>query len=85
MSKRFLRWIDVWIEDHVAPGSGGDLEPYDVRAARLANRLLAEAATQGFRQQEIDEEAGKVAGLIETKLSNKPEFDLSAFGAPGDD
>lgn len=85
MSKRFLRWIDVWIEDHVDPGAGGDIETYDARAARLAERLLAEAREQGFGQDEIDEEAGKVAGLIETRLSTKPEFDLSQFGAPGDD
>ena len=85
MSKRFLRWIDVWIEDHVVSGSGGDLEAYDVRAARLAKELLADAESQGFRQPEIDEEAGKIAGLIRTKLSTKPEFDISAFGAAPED
>jgi protein subunit release factor B len=85
MSKRFLRWIDVWIEDNVRPGSGGDVEAYDVRAARIAKELIAEAERQGFRKAEIDEEAGKVAGLIEKKLSTKPEFDISAFGAAPED
>lgn len=85
MSKRFLRWIDNWLEDNVRPGSGGDIEAYDARAARLADELLAEARNQGFRDEEIDEEAGKVAGLIEKTLSTKPEFDLSQFGVPGDD
>jgi Protein of unknown function (DUF768) len=86
MSKRFLRWIDIWIEDHVPIGSGGDIEPYDVRAKRLAGELLAAAAPEGFAQDEIDEEAGKVPALIEKKLSTKPEFDISQFGAvAGDD
>ncbi|MNC88758.1 hypothetical protein D3C83_46100 [compost metagenome] len=85
MSKRFQRWIEVWIEDNVASGSGGDVEPFEVRAARLAERLLADAASQGFRQAEIDEEAGKVAGLVQAKLATKKEFDLSTFGAAPDD
>jgi hypothetical protein len=85
MSKRFLRWIDLWIADNVRSGSGGDVEPFEVRAARLRDELIAEAATQGFRREEIDEEAGKVAGLIETKLATKPEFDISQFGVAGDD
>ncbi len=86
MSKRFLRWIDVWIEDHVAHGSGGDVEAYEIRAVRVRDQLLAEATKEGFRQDEIDEEAGKIAALIETKLSTKPEFDISDFGSvAGDD
>ncbi|MCW5718606.1 MAG: DUF768 domain-containing protein [Bauldia sp.] len=86
MSKRFLRWIDAWIEDNVRHGEGGDLEPYAVRAARIAERLLADAAAGGFRQDEIDDERQKIPGLIETYLATKPEFDISGFGAaPPDD
>jgi len=85
MSKRFLRWIDVWIEDNVASGSGGDVEAFDARAARLTGELLATAAAEGFQKDEIDEEATKVAGLIEKKLATKPEFDISQFGVAGDD
>ena len=85
MSKRFLRWIDVWIEDNVASGSGGDVEAFDTRARRLAEELLAIAAAAGFKKDEIDEEAAKVAGLIETKLASRPAFDLSQFGVAGDD
>ena len=85
MSKRFLRWIDIWIEDNVASGSGGDVEAYDARAVRLAGELLTQAAEQGFRPEEIDEEAERIAGLIEAKLSTKPEFDISQFGVAGDD
>ena len=85
MSKRFLRWVELWIDDHVAPGSGGDIEPYDIRASKLSDELLTKAAGEGFRQEEIDEETHKIAGLIEARLSTKPEFDLSQFGAPGGD
>ena len=85
MSKRFVRWIETWIAANLRPGEGGDVEPYEVRAGRLADALLAEATTQGFRQDEIDEEAPRVPGMIQTKLATKPEFDLSQFGTPGDD
>ena len=86
MSKRFLRWIDIWIEDNVPYGSGGDVEAYDVRAKRLSGELLSTAAGEGFGQEEIDEEAAKVAGLIEKQLGTKPEFDISGFGSvAGDD
>jgi len=86
MSKRFLRWIDAWIEDNVRHGEGGDLEPYAVRAERIAERLLADARAGGFPQHEVDEETPKVASLIETWLATKPSFDISGFGAaPPDD
>ena len=85
MSKRFLRWVELWIDDHVRPGAGDDIEPFDIRAARLSDELLTTAAGEGFRREEIDEETDKIAGLIETRLSTRPEFDLSQFGAPGGD
>ncbi len=85
MSKRFQRWVEVWIEDHVRSGEGGDLESYDARANRLADQLLAEAAAGGFGKAEIDEEAGKVPGLVTKKLGATVEFDLSTFGGAPDD
>jgi hypothetical protein len=86
MSKRFLRWIDVWIEDNVAHGDGADIESHEVRAKRFAAALLTEAAAGGFGKDEIAEEAGKVQGLITGKLASSAEFDLSTFGAaPPDD
>ncbi len=86
MSKRFLRWIDVWIEDNVPPGDGGDIEKHEVRAQRFTDKLLTEAVAGGFPAEEIAEEAGKVHGLITAKLASTVEFDLSTFGAaPPDD
>ena len=85
MSKRFLRWIDVWIDDNVRSGSGGDVESFAARAARLSDQLLEQAVNEGFPADEIEEESEKVAALIEKKLSTKPEFDISQFGVAGDD
>ncbi len=86
MSKRLLRWIEVWIEDNVAHGDGADVESHAVRGQRFADKLLAEAAGGGFGKDEIAEEAGKVHGLIVEKLASSAEFDLSTFGAaPPDD
>jgi hypothetical protein len=85
MSKRFLRWIDVWIEDNVAHGDGADIESHAVRAKRFADKLLAEAAAGGFGAGEIAEEAGKVQGLIVRKLASAAEFDISTFGAAAPD
>lgn len=86
MSKRFLRWIGVWIEDNVRHDEGGDIEPYAVRAERIAVKLLDEARAGGFRADEIADVEGQVAGLVEAHLAKKPEFDISGFGAaPPDD
>jgi hypothetical protein len=86
MSKRFLRWIDGWIEDNVAPGDGADIESHEIRAKRFADRLFAEATAGGFGSDEIAEEASKIPGLIAGKLASSVEFDLSTFGAaPPDD
>lgn len=86
MSKRLLRWIDAWIEDNVRHGEGGDLEPYAVRAERIAVKVLDGARAGGFRADEIADVEGKVAGIVEAYLAKKPEFDISGFGAtPPDD
>ena len=85
MSKRLLRWIDVWIEDNVASGDGADVESHETRAQRFADRLLAEAVAGGFGKDEIAEETGKVHGLITRKLAATVEFDISSFGAAAPD
>ncbi|MGD9738964.1 MAG: DUF768 domain-containing protein [Bauldia sp.] len=86
MSRRFLRWVESWIEDNVAKGDGGDIEPFAVRAKRLADEILAEARGGGFRPDEIAEDEAKIPGLVTARLSAAAEFDISGFGsAPPDD
>ena len=86
MSKRFLRWVETWIEDNVPKGDGGDIEPFAQRAKRMAEQILAEARSGGFRPDEIAEDEAKVPGLVTAKLSASYDFDLSGFGsAPPDD
>ena len=85
MSKRFLRWIETWIEDNVRSGDGGDLESFEARARRLAERLLGEAKGAGLLAGEIEQEAGKVHGLVTRKLGTPVEFDLSTFGGAPED
>lgn len=85
MSKRFLRWIEAWIEDNVPIGDGGDLEPFAARAKRFAQQILTEARGQGFGAEEIAEEEAKVPGLVTARLSATVEFDLSGFGGRPED
>ena len=85
MSKRFLRWIEVWIDDNVPVGDGGDIEPFEARAKRMAAQLLTEAKTQGFRPEEITDEEAKVSGMVSKRLGATVEFDLTDFGARTED
>lgn len=85
MSKRFLRWIDSWIEDNVPIGDGADIEPFEQRAKRLAAEILAAANAEGFRPDEIEDEFGKVPGLLTKRLGANVEFDLSTFGGRTED
>ena len=39
MSKRFLRWVDTWIEENIPAGANPDLESHDVKATRLLETL----------------------------------------------
>ena len=56
MSKRFLRWVETWIEENIPPGANPDIESHDAKAKRLSDKLFAEAAAAGFKNFEIDEE-----------------------------
>lgn len=85
MSRRFLRWIEVWIEDNVPIGDGGDIEPFAQRAERFAAGLLDAARAQGFRPEEIADEEAKIPALIAGHLGAVVEFDLSTFGARTED
>jgi hypothetical protein len=29
MSKRFLRWVDTWIEENIPPGANPDIESHE--------------------------------------------------------
>jgi hypothetical protein len=56
MSKRFLRWVETWIEDNIPPGANPDIESNETRAVRLTEKLFAEAAAAGFTNFETEEE-----------------------------
>jgi hypothetical protein len=85
MSKRLLRWVEVWIEDNVPVGDGGDLEPLAERAKRFAEKILAEARSGGFRPDEIAEEEAKIPGIVTARLAANVEFDISGFGSAAPD
>ena len=79
MSKRFLRWAEAWIEEHIPPGANPDLETHEARAKRLSETLFAEAATAGFTSLETDEERQRVATLVLTAVSDSTDFDVNAY------
>ena len=57
MSKRFLRWVDTWIEENIPPGANPDIESHEAKAKRLSEKLFAEAAAAGFTSLETEEES----------------------------
>lgn len=79
MSKRFLRWAETWIEDNIPPGANPDIESHEARAKRLTEQLSAEAAADGFKDFEIEEERERVAPLVLAAVSDDTDFDIDAY------
>ena len=79
MSKRFLRWVETWIEDNIPPGANPDIESHEARAERLTKKLFAEAAAAGFSKFEIEEEQGRVPPLVQASVADSTDFDVDAY------
>ena len=79
MSKRFLRWAEAWIEEHIPPGANPDLETHEARAKRLSESLFAEAAEAGFTSLETDEERQRVATLVLTAVSDSSRHNFPSW------
>lgn len=79
MSKRFLRWAETWIEEHIPPGANPDIESFEARAQRLSATLFAEAAAAGFTSPEIEEERQRVAPQVLTAVSDSTDFDVNTY------
>ena len=79
MSKRFLRWAEAWIEEHIPPGANPDIETFEAKAKRLSETLFAEAATAGFTSLETEEERQRVAPLVLAAVSDSTDFDVNAY------
>lgn len=79
MSKRFLRWVEAWIEENIPPGANPDLESHEAKAGRMSEQLFAEAAAAGFTPVEIEEERARVAPLVLTAVQDSTDFDIDAY------
>src|SRR3569832_2391310 len=64
MSKRFLRWVETWIEENIPPGANPDIESHEARAERLTEKLFADAAAAGFSNFETEEERERVSPRV---------------------
>jgi len=79
MSKRFLRWVETWIEEKIPPGANPDIESHEARARRLSQTLFAEAAAAGFTTFETEEERDRVTPLVLAAVSDSRDFDIGAY------
>lgn len=79
MSKRFLRWAEAWIEEHIPPGANPDIETHEARAQRLLEKLFAEADEAGFTSFETTEERQRVAPLVLAAVSDSTDFDINTY------
>jgi Protein of unknown function (DUF768) len=79
MSKRFLRWVETWIEENIPPGANPDLESHEARAKRLSEKLFVEATAAGFSNAETAEERQRVPPLVLAAVSNETDFDIDAY------
>ncbi len=79
MSKRFLRWVDTWIEENIPPGANPDLESHEARARRMTEKLFAEAAAAGFKNFETDEERESVPPRVMAAVADSRDWDVNAY------
>ena len=79
MSKRFLRWVEAWVEENILPGANPDIESHEVKANRLTEKLFAEAVTVGFTTAESEEERDRVLPLVLAAVSDSTDFDIDAY------
>ncbi len=79
MSKRFLRWVETWIEENIPPGANSDIESHEAKAKRLVEELFAGAAAAGFTKVETEEDRERVAPLVLTAVSDSTDFDINAY------
>ena len=79
MSKRFLRWVETWIDENILPGANPDIESHEVKAKRLTEKLFAEAVTFGFTTSESEEERKRVLPLVLAAVSDSTDFDIDAY------
>lgn len=79
MSKRFLRWVETWIEENIPPGANADIESHEARAKRLTETLFVAAAAAGFSTFEIEEERERVPPLVVTAVKDSTDFDIDAY------
>ena len=79
MSKRFLRWVETWIEERIPPGANPDIESHEARARRLLGELFAEATEAGFTNFETEDERERVLPLVLVAVSDSTDFDINAY------
>ncbi len=79
MSKRFLRWVETWIEANIPPGANPDIESHDAKAQRMSDKLFVEAAEAGFTTFETEEERQRVVPLVVAAVKDSTDFDIDAY------
>jgi hypothetical protein len=79
MSKRFLRWVETWIEENIPPGANPDIESHEAKTKRLSEKLFAEATEAGFTSVETEEEKKRVSPLLLAAVSDSTDFDIDAY------
>jgi hypothetical protein len=79
MSKRFLRWVETWIEENIPPGANSDIESHQVRSDRLSAKMFAEAAAAGFTHFETEEERERIQPLVLAAVSDSTDFNIDAY------
>ena len=79
MSKRFIRWVETWIDENILPGANPDIESHDAKAKRLTEKMFAQALAAGFTSFETDEERERVAPLVLSAVADSTDFNIDAY------
>ncbi len=79
MSTRFLKWAETWIDDNIPPGANPDIEPHNVRAKRLMEKMFAEAKAAGFSTFETEEERERLLPKVLAAVADGTDFDIDTY------
>src|SRR3569623_842169 len=79
MSKRFLRWVETWIEENIPPGANPDIESHEARAERLTATLSAAPVAAARSNFETEEERERVSPRVLVAVADSTDFDIDAY------
>lgn len=79
MSKRFLRWVETWIEESIPPGANPDIESHEAKTKRLSNQRFARRPRPALQASRPRKSGSAFCPLVLAPVSDSTDFDIDAY------